>query len=205
MFHYHLYSLDQEIPSEVLLRFPYSQKAKNYYISRMALLECLDGEHLDWDKLEIEGNLKLKFFPETLVSISHTDDIGAALTARTEKYLSIGIDIEKMGRPFNEKTKKFFLNAQDDYQAQHQAAASLLEIWSFKESAFKALSPVITQFPDLFKNDRDLLLKDIWIQGPNFGLFGSKLVLGTLEKHLKVVNQQEILITLAFMSSQLPN
>lgn len=188
-----------DIPQEVLQRFPHSQRAKNYYISRKALLECLDDKNLDWDQLEIEKNLKLKYFPKTLVSISHTDDIGAAITASTEKHLSIGIDIEKRGRRFNEKTKKFFLNTSDQYKA----GDSLLEIWSFKESAFKALSPVITQFPDLFKKDRELLLKDIWIKDLAFGLFGSNRVLGTLEKHLKVVNEQEILITLAYMVPKL--
>lgn len=199
MFNYHLYSLEQEIPSEVLKRFPYPNKAKNFYISRKALLECLNDKNLDWDSLEIEDNLELKHVPETLVSISHTDDIGAAITASTEKYLSIGIDIEKVGRAFKEKTQKFFLNTSDQYKL----GDSLLEIWSFKESAFKALCPVITQFSELFKNNRELLLKDIWIKDMAFGLVGSSQKLGTLEKFLKVVNKEEVLVTLAFLNHKL--
>lgn len=199
MYDYRLYFLNQEVPSEILNRIPYPQKAKNYFISRMALLDCLQSKSLNWDDLEIESNLSLKNDSNTLVSISHTEDIGAAITASAEHYLSIGIDIEKVDRPFNKKTQKFFVNSSDLLEVED----SILELWSHKESAFKALSPVISEFKHLFDKERELLLKDIWVKKSKFGLFGSELPLGFLKKTVEIIDGSEVLVTMAFLTPEL--
>ncbi len=127
------------------------------YHSRMAIIHALQdiGISANFSELEILNNHHLKDFPETLISISHTDDFASVYLAQTNKYKSIGIDIEKINRQMKFGANRFFDNQQD------QTNLSQLEVWCVKEAAFKAISPLW---------DEQLVLSNIWIKDNKFGI-----------------------------------
>lgn len=75
-------------------------------------------------------------FPDYLTSISHTKGAGASALAKKSDYQSIGIDIEWSDRVMKEGTEKFYKHPEDSEYP------NSLELWTMKEAAFKALSPL---------------------------------------------------------------
>lgn len=141
--------------------------------------------------LEISNYYNLKLYPEIAASLSHTGNIGAALLAPIKKYPSVGIDIELKDRQVTKGARKYFFNEHD------RPDSDPLEIWTKKEAAFKALSPVISKF----RWKKVLLLKHIWIKGDKFGLLGRKKVLGKIIKLERNLGNRKVLISLAFLKS----
>lgn len=140
-------------------------------------------------ELEIANNYNLKQYPGIAASLSHTKNIGAALLASIEKYPSVGIDIELRDRKVTEGAQKYFFNEHDRPQSDP------LTIWTKKEAAFKALSPLISKF----RWKKELLLKHIWIKGDKFGLMGRKRVLGKIINLERNLGNRTVLISLAFL------
>lgn len=144
------------LPEEIDKRPLLGQQA--YMASRLALkisLEALGISDLSWNDLEIERHLFLKKHPEILVSLSHTQTFGAAYVALSSCFRSIGVDLELCGRKMKESTLKFFVNTDDEY-------SDTLKLWTQKEAAFKAISPLYQK--------QDLTLKMITIKGEKFFL-----------------------------------
>lgn len=140
----------------------------------MALLGCLPEKNIEYKDLEIVDYLYLKKAPQYKVSISHTEEFGAAAASDSEDILSVGIDIELQQRSMRAGSEKYFVNEQD-------METSSLKLWVLKEAAFKALSPLVkNEFPHL-------LLKNIWIRGNHFGICPSDKILGDIR--LEKVNQ----------------
>ncbi|MFZ8934509.1 MAG: hypothetical protein ACO20H_07890 [Bacteriovoracaceae bacterium] len=151
-----------------------TSKERNYLNSRMALLECLPGKALKLEDLEIIDYLYLKNAPEFKVSISHTQEFGAAVVSQEKEILSVGIDIELQERPMRSGSEKYFVNEQD-------MPAPSLKLWILKEAAFKALSPLVkAEYPNL-------LLKNIWIKDNVFGISPYDRPLGHIQ--IEKINQ----------------
>ncbi len=151
---------DCPVPPDIMAKFKHAHRAIQFFSSRWALSECLalmditpPDSLLDLEVID-HGHLKTR--PELIVSLSHTEDYGAAALAYQNQHRAIGIDIENKSRNIKDATKKLFVNDRDD-------DASLLELWCKKEAAFKAIYP-------LYQGDKALVLKDIWIQDNRFGL-----------------------------------
>jgi phosphopantetheinyl transferase (holo-ACP synthase) len=98
---------------------------------------------------------ELPTYPLYYVSLSHTKELGAAVIALKKTVKGIGIDIEWESRNIKPGALKFFVNPADSHEL------SLIELWTAKEAAFKALSPIGT-YPGV------LVLSKIIIQGNRF-------------------------------------
>lgn len=141
------------------------QRTPQYLTSRSALKEALEeltGNQWHEDQLKIKDYHRLIEQPEILVSLSHTSEYGAAVVSNDDKIIGLGIDIESKDRTFNPKIEKFFRNERDD----QNEASRLLELWTMKEAAFKAISPISLNFT----KKSPLVLKDIWVKGHAFGI-----------------------------------
>ncbi len=163
---------------------------ENCKLSLTHALRGLIGPFPESD-LEISNHYNVKQYPQIAASLSHTGRIGAALLAPIDKYPSVGIDIEPRDRKITQGAQKYFFNEHD------REDLDPLEIWTKKEAAFKALSPVIGKF----KWKKELLLKHIWIKRDKFGLMGRKKVLGKIIKLEKKLGEKNLLISLAFLTT----
>ena len=133
------------------------------------------------DLPQIIDHIYLKNFPSIKVSLSHTRGYVAASFENSSKILSIGIDIEIFSRPVKPGIEKFFVNSEDD------SKYSLLELWTLKEAAFKALSPLL--------KDEKLTLKKIWINKNQFGL--KNHVYGHIKKEYLKFKEEKLIASKA--------
>ncbi len=131
--------IDREASMKIgkLLKKAHPQRILSYYNSRMALLNCLAnyGIKSSFGHLNIIDHHHLEHFPEYLVSISHTRDIGASVIAKIEKYSSIGLDIELSSREIPPNSERYYHSKADILER-----ATQLDIWCIKEAAYKAIS-----------------------------------------------------------------
>ncbi len=122
------------------------KRQREYAASRKAL--SLISGLTAHEQLEIVAHQFLRFRPTLQVSLSHTRGLSVAVAS--EQVRAIGVDVEHADRRFNEKSEKFFKRAEDH-------PMPLLQLWSIKEAAFKALDPLGMRAPD-----KDILvLKDL--------------------------------------------
>ncbi len=144
------------------------KRVREYCASRKALsLACsLEG----MDQLEITNHHHLKNYPNIRVSLSHTRGLSAAVASK--QLSSVGVDVEYIDRAFNHKASKFFLR-DDDLEM------PLLELWTIKEAAFKAIDPM-----GLKATDKDILvLKDLVVKDELIELEGKVIAKWLLQKH----------------------
>jgi len=186
------------LPPSMEQKFSSLKRTKQYYAARVALIECLaqalpDKSLPTAESVEITGHLHLKEHPEALVSLSHTGpDIGAALVAINPSYLSIGVDIEPIGRTIDQKATRYFMAKDDDQEYTKQ----LLLCWSLKEAAFKALSPLIANYTE----DTNLVLSRIWLKDDQFGLVDHpQLPLGKFEYRSEQLPFGEFIVSQAYL------
>lgn len=88
------------------------------------------------EDLALNNFQNLPKFPEYLTSLTHTKGAGAALLAEKSEYRSLGIDIEWSDRVMKKEADRFFRHPMDSVYPES------LELWTMKEAAFKALSPL---------------------------------------------------------------
>jgi len=155
--------------------------------SRLALKKLLElkGHQV----LDLKTDLALLDFqnlpkyPEYLISLSHTKGAGASVLALKQDYLSLGIDIEWSDRHFKAEAQKFLRHPEDSMND------NLLELWTMKEAAFKALSPL--GFPGV------LVLSKIIIQNGEFWTNEKKEVRGKVETLRLPANDRELCLSIA--------
>lgn len=140
----------------------------DYFLSRTALSK-LTG--LSITKQEIHKHLYLEQNPKLKVSLTHTKGAAAAIVTSNPDIASVGIDLENINRIVKAGHKKFFVNKLDEFH-------SLLHLWTQKEAAFKAISPLIGS---TISYNKVFVLTDIWVQKNRFGLKGQSQALGQLE------------------------
>jgi len=165
-------SLSSQIPLEIQNKFSALARQKSYYASREALKMALKKMGISantFTDLEIENHHHLVHYPDLLVSLSHTQHLGAAWVSKSDEQLSIGLDLELCQREVKKNTFKFFINSDD-------SSEDPLQLWVKKEAAFKAISSHLL-IPDL-------TLKSIIIDKQNFHLNNNDKIKGivTLKK-----------------------
>lgn len=155
--------------------------------SREALARLLinEGRQIQEIKqdLELIDFQNLKNFPEYLTSISHTRGAGAAVLAKKENFYSLGIDIEWIDRVMKPEAQKFFRHPEDSLYE------NLLELWTMKEAAFKALSPL--GFPGV------LVLSKIVIQNGVFFTNEKPELKGQIESYQKEIDGRKLFVSIA--------
>lgn len=140
-------------------------------------------------KSELSYNhLTLNNYPNLAISVSHTKNYGLVGLAEKNTFISIGVDIELSNRLFENRLAKFFAHSTEINNT------TLLELWTKKEAAFKALSPTSTECR---------LLKQIEFQEENFSLQNSphQGITTTFNHHFQ---EQNFLISIARLTQILP-
>ena len=200
---YNIIEIDSKtvIPESITSIHRTKSRALEFYASRLALQKCLkefsvDTSFEDINSFIIINHHYLKLAPSVLVSISHTKGrFAAASASSTKQNKSIGIDIELENRAFDPNTSKLFIN-QFDHTLAHSSNKNLLLLWTAKEAAFKALSPIADQY----QSKTPLVLTDIWINSKlDFGITvnGVQKTIGTIEFQNLVKNNSVLIIALA--------
>lgn len=110
------------------------KRKAGFLLSRMALLECLRERGMNVKPLDLvlENFSQIKKFPHLTISLSHTNDYGAALVSESSEFRSVGIDIEQEARVVSKLVRTRILHP-DDQRLRN------IELWCLKEAAFKAL------------------------------------------------------------------
>jgi phosphopantetheinyl transferase (holo-ACP synthase) len=167
------------------IRYEIYPSTENGFInSRSALKILLNNEGLSIGDLKLDLALtnfrELAAYPQFLTSLSHTKNLGAAVLVNKSEVMGIGIDIEWQDRLIKPGAEKFFVNIQDKH------ALSPIELWTAKEAAFKALSPLGT-FPGV------LVLSKIIIQDNNFFTQEEPHLIG----QFRVYHQSDYVFTIA--------
>jgi phosphopantetheinyl transferase (holo-ACP synthase) len=157
--------------------------------SREALARLLQNEaeikigDLKTD-LELVNYQNLKNFPDFVLSLSHTKGAGAAVLASKSEVSSLGIDIEWSDRSLKDEAARFYKNEQDSVYE------NKIELWTMKEAAFKALSPL--GFPGV------LVLSKIIIQDGQFFTNERPEIIGVVKTHLKNVDNKKLWVAIAY-------
>ena len=199
MFTIHCYHFNQAKFPFSLPKFDSAFRETQWTSSRYALLKACqqiqpDIHFQSFNDFQIEKHLYLKLDSNLLVSLSHNKEYGAAIVGfdSNSPFISLGIDVEFIKRPVKEGIEKFFFHELDQPPQNLFFKNSKLAIWSAKEAAFKALSP-------FWKEEKVLVLKDLWIQGNQFGFKDESLGKIFWQSH-----NDDILIATAFLEKK-PN
>lgn len=121
-----------------LLKITDTQKRRDsYLLSRTALLRALrlNKINLRLDNLFVIGHSQVHGFEHVTVSLSHTVDSAAAVSALKSDILALGVDIERRDRPVKLEAQKYFCRDEDNFDNY-----TLLEKWVIKEACYKAFS-----------------------------------------------------------------
>lgn len=164
----------------------FHQSLKNGFVnSRTALKTLLNQEDFAVSDLKIDLILQnyreLPSYPQFFTSLSHTKGIGAAVIALRSEVQGIGIDIEWADRELKSGTEKFYVNKWDQHQL------SPIELWTAKEAAFKALSPLGT-FPGT------LVLSKIIVRETQFFTEEEPHLIGNFTVCHHIANNQRMLV-----------
>lgn len=159
----------------------------NFTNSRTALAKLLNNKgHTVSDlrqDLILSNYQIMPLFPDYITSLSHTKGAGAAILAQKADYQSIGVDIEWCDRVFKPEIQIFFKNDND------RTTKDLLELWTKKEAAFKALSPL--GFPGV------LVLSKIIIQDDQFWTAEQPHIRGALKTLRLPILDRELYFSIA--------
>lgn len=136
--------------------------------------------------LELINYQNLAKFPEYLTSITHTKGAGAAVLAKKSDYLSVGIDIEWSDRTMKLEAQRFFRHPEDS------SYEDMIELWTMKEAAFKALSP--QGFPGV------LVLSKIIIQNGLFYTNEQPQIQGYVETQVKSFDNKKLYVAIAHIA-----
>jgi phosphopantetheinyl transferase (holo-ACP synthase) len=168
----------------------YHSPENGFVNSRSALKNLLKKENFEvldlQNDLQLNNFRELKNYPDFYTSLSHTKELGAALLIKKSQVLAAGIDIEWSERILKEGTEKFYVNPHD----QHQLLP--IEIWTAKEAAFKALSPLHI-FPGV------LVLSKIIIKGETFTTLETPQLIGKFQVLELSANNKMLVCSIAFI------
>lgn len=155
--------------------------------SREALVSLLKQENIVVtdlkSDLELVNYQNLKNYPQFVLSLSHTRGAGAAVLGNKAEVRSLGIDIEWADRNLKDEAGRFYKNPEDSVYD------NKLELWTMKEAAFKALSPL--GFPGV------LVLTKIIIQDGEFFTKERPEIRGRVTTHLKNLDNKKLWVAIA--------
>jgi phosphopantetheinyl transferase (holo-ACP synthase) len=184
----HLSSAQRELGLEIFpkLKTMHEERIKGFLTARLALLEAfrLVGLKLELKDLELMEFNYLPKYKEFSFSLSHSNyqlqSVAGAFLSLGEKR--VGFDLEWSKRKLKEGSERYFVRDEDQYD-------NLLQLWCFKEAAFKSISSQFTP---------GLLLKDLWVKHNQFGHFqNDKIVLGELNLEKVQFLENELLLATA--------
>ena len=159
-------------------------KKLQYNNSRTALKNALKRYNKNLINYKIINHNYIEQYPEYVVSLAHTDNIGVSFTTN-KKVQSLGIDIESKSRSISNKISKWIINKQDIKE-------ELLNMWVKKESAYKALWP-------LYHDKITFIYNDIIIRNNIFYLENFENNKGQIRLFKKMINNKEYLISAAYI------
>lgn len=155
--------------------------------SREALAALLKQENVLVSDLKADLELvnyqNLKNYPDFVLSLSHTKGAGAAVLGKKAEVQSLGIDIEWSDRNLKDEAGRFYKNPEDSVYE------NKLELWTMKEAAFKALSPL--GYPGV------LVLSKIVIQDGEFFTKERPEIKGRVTTHLKNLDSKKLWVAIA--------
>jgi phosphopantetheinyl transferase len=153
-------------------------------LASLLKLESIDISDLKQD-LELINYQNLKKFPDYILSLSHTKGAGAAVLSKRAEIASLGIDIEWSDRHLKEEAARFYRHSEDSAHYTDK-----LELWTMKEAAFKALSPL--GFPGV------LVLSKIIIQDGHFFTKERPDIRGVVTTYKKTVEDKHLWVAIAY-------
>ncbi|MDA9189493.1 4'-phosphopantetheinyl transferase superfamily protein [bacterium] len=124
----------ENIPVPTKLTHP--EKISEYLHTRQALFKAYKiYTSKSIQSFELEGfhYLKEDLEKNYILSLSHSQKSCAILISKTQNFSSLGVDIEVKTRNIADGMKKYIIHPSD------QSDYKLLEIFSIKEAAFKAI------------------------------------------------------------------
>lgn len=161
------------------LKTAHPNRQSSFLCARKALQKLLPGQKLI--DLKLNEFHFLESYPDFVFSLAHTKEIAIAVMAEKMNYPFIGVDIEFNDREIKYGSERHYINQYDD------RSLTDLELWCAKESAFKATS-------SLYK--KNFVLKDLWIQGKNFGHKNNiENILGEIE----LIKREHLIISVAVL------
>ena len=194
---YKIQSIKDSLLLPELTKYDSEQRNLQYHLSRLALSNCLGQAEVSKNTpladLTIHNYLYLEKFPDISVSISHTTDYGAAICAKSDKFISVGIDIEKASRSFNKKVLKFYEHKLDSQYCE-------LELWTKKEAAFKAIFPLLNKVSN---KNITFVTKHIWVDNDKFGIFENKEELGRVHTFIDSSFEDDLLVSIALIKKDI--
>lgn len=157
--------------------------------SREALANLLKQESLEVNDLKVDLELinyqNLKKFPDYVLSLSHTLGAGAAVLSKKSEIVSLGIDIEWSDRHLKDEAARFYRHPEDSSHYSDK-----LELWTMKEAAFKALSPL--GYPGV------LVLSKIIIQDGVFFTRERPELSGIVSTYKKPIDHKNLWVAIAY-------
>jgi 4'-phosphopantetheinyl transferase EntD len=107
----------------------------NFFLSRQAMMNTLqlNGEVSLPENWGVVDHNHLSQYPQSRISFSHTDGLGACVLAPSSIYKGVGIDIEWQERPLPEGSGRYFMNDRDQI-------SEGMDLWCTKEACFKSCS-----------------------------------------------------------------
>lgn len=112
----------------------HSDRKKGFLLSRAALKNALAELRINTQPLDLRLTSfhQLEKFPELVISLSHTKELGAALVGERKNFRSIGLDIERDERVVKDMIRERIAHPEDQNLRN-------IELWCLKEAAFKAI------------------------------------------------------------------
>jgi phosphopantetheinyl transferase (holo-ACP synthase) len=151
----------EQLVTSVLGDSVHPKRVHGFCLSREALRLCL-GErdnHLAITDLVLEKYSAVKGHPSLTISLSHTPEWGAAVVGEVKDFISVGIDIEPMGRIVKPAIVERISHPED-------INFNPLSVWSLKEAAFKALMNT-QKFPNPVEFSSLKISQGEWTHAPS--------------------------------------
>jgi 4'-phosphopantetheinyl transferase EntD len=130
-------SEDTEWEKLVMSQFPegvHPKRKEGFLLARSSLRDCLRSLALNCpiQSLVLKDFSRLEIHPQFTISLSHTNQCGAAFIALRKDFRSIGIDVEHEERIVKPSVIERIKNPLDINLRE-------IELWCLKEAVFKAL------------------------------------------------------------------
>jgi 4'-phosphopantetheinyl transferase EntD len=128
---------DPEWEKLVISQFPegvHPKRKEGFLLARSSLRDCFRSVELDCpiQSLALRDFSHLEILPQFTISLSHTNQCGAAFIALRKDFRSVGIDVEHEERIVKPSVMERIKNPIDINLRE-------IELWCLKEAAFKAL------------------------------------------------------------------
>ena len=129
-----------------------AKRERQFALGRIAAHKALEQIGYSPSPPVLRSGNREPLWPVGIVgSISHSDEIGVAVVAKSDLYSSLGVDIQRLRSDTElDVAKRVALKSESDWILHGRTRADMCErftlLFSAKESAFKLLYPLVRQF-----------------------------------------------------------